>query len=64
MTKHPLQSLLRMSNFIRRIAKWDTRLGSFDIRYKSRNAVKEQVLVDFVAEFTPMGGDAHKVCHV
>ncbi|XP_075645518.1 uncharacterized protein LOC142616581 [Castanea sativa] len=33
-------------------AKWGTRLGSFDIKYKSRNSVKGQVLADFIAEFT------------
>ena len=31
---------------------WDTKLGSFDIKYNPRNSVKGQVLTDFVAEFT------------
>ena len=35
------------------IAKWGTRLGSFDIRYKPRSSVKGQVLADFAAEFSP-----------
>ena len=51
--EYPLQSLLKRSDFTDRIAKWGTRLGSFDIWYKSQNAVKGQVLVDFVAEFSP-----------
>ena len=37
---HPLQSLLRKSYFTGRIAKWGTILGSFNVRYKSRNAIK------------------------
>ena len=51
--EYPLQSLLKRSDFTGRIAKWGTRLGSFDIRYRLRNAVKGQVLADFVAEFSP-----------
>ena len=31
LTEYPLQSLLKTSNFTGMIAKWGTRLGSFDI---------------------------------
>ncbi|XP_075665338.1 uncharacterized protein LOC142635001 [Castanea sativa] len=55
LTEYSLQSFLRRSDFTGRIAKWGTRLGSFDIRYKSRNSVKGQVLADFIAEFSPRG---------
>ena len=34
LTKYPLHLLLKRSDFTGRIAKWETRLGSFDIRYK------------------------------
>ncbi|XP_075640288.1 uncharacterized protein LOC142612042 [Castanea sativa] len=51
--EYPLQSLLRRSDFKGRIAKWGTRLGSFDIRYMPRNSMKGQVLADFIAEFSP-----------
>ena len=51
LTKYPLQSLLKRSDFTRRIAKWGTQLGSFDIKYKPRSSVKGQVLTDFIAEF-------------
>ena len=40
LTRYPLQSLLERSDFTGRIAKWGTRFGVFDIRYKSRNSVK------------------------
>ena len=63
LTEYPLQSLLRRSDFTGRIAKWGTRLGSFNIQYKPRNVVKGQVLADFVAEFSPKN-DLEMVCHV
>ena len=59
--EYPLQSLLKRSDF--RIAKWGTRLGSFDIRYRPRSSVKGQVLVDFVAEFS-LRKEMEIVCHV
>jgi len=34
------QSLLKRSYFTGKIAKWGTRLGSFDIKYKPRSSVK------------------------
>ena len=40
LTEYPLQSLLKRFDFTGRIAKWGTRLGSFNIRYKPRNSVK------------------------
>ena len=63
LTEYPLQSLLKRSDFIGRIAKWGTRLGTFDIRYKPRSSVKGQVLADFVAEFSPRN-KGEMVCHV
>ena len=51
-----LQSLLKRSDFTRRIAKWGTRLGSFDIRYRPRSLMKGQILTDFVAKFSSKGG--------
>ncbi|XP_065622758.1 uncharacterized protein LOC112030837 [Quercus suber] len=63
LTEYPLQALLRRSDFTGRIAKWGTRLGSFDIRYRPRHAVKGQVLADFVAEFSPRNG-GEMICQV
>ena len=61
LTEYPLQSLLRMSDFTRRIAKWEARLVTFDIRYKPR---KGQVLADFVAEFSPAPEAPIGICQV
>ena len=63
MTEYPLQSLLKRSDFTGKIAKWRTQLGSFDIQYRPRNAIKGQVLVDFITEFSPKN-DEGMVCHV
>ena len=46
-----------------KIAKWGTRLGSFDIWYRPRNAVKGQVLADFITECSPKN-NTEMVCHV
>ena len=32
--------------------KWAIELSEFDIRYKPKTAIKGQVLVDFIMEFT------------
>lgn len=64
LSEYPLQSLLRRSNFTRRIAKWGTRLGTFDIQYKLRNSIKTQVLVYFMAKFTPALGASVGICQV
>ena len=53
LTKYPLQSLLKRSDFTGQKAKRGTRLGAFNIRYKPRNSVKGQVLTNFVAELSP-----------
>ena len=63
LTEYPLQSLLKRSNFMGRIAKWGTQLKSLYIQYKPRNAVKGQVLTDFVVEFSPKN-NTEIVCHV
>lgn len=42
---------------------WKT-LGSFDIRYKPRSAIKGQVLANFVVKFSSTSGDACKVCQI
>ena len=51
LTQLPLRSILRSVDYMGRIAKWGTILGTFDIRYMPRIAMKGQVLADLVAEF-------------
>ena len=51
LTQLPLKSVLRSADYTRRIAKWGTILGAFDIKYMPRTSIKGQVLVDLVVEF-------------
>ena len=51
LTQLPLKSVLRSADYIRRIAKWGTILGAFDIKYMPHTSIKGQVLADLVAEF-------------
>ena len=60
----PLKAILRSADYTRRIAKWGTILGAFDIKYMPRTSVKGQVLADLVAEFTetPVEGESNEHC--
>ncbi|XP_030963822.1 uncharacterized protein LOC115984986 [Quercus lobata] len=51
LTQLPLKSVLRTSDYTRRIAIWRTILGAFDIKYMPQTSIKGQVLADLVAEF-------------
>ena len=51
LTQLPLKSVLRIADYTRRIAIWNTILGAFDIKYMPRTAIKGQVLADLVAKF-------------
>ena len=42
----------RASYLLRHLKKWAIELSEFDIRYKPRTTIKEQILADFVMEFT------------
>ena len=54
LTQLPLKTILRSANYTRRIAKWSTILGAFDIKYMPRTSIKGQVLTDLMAEFTEL----------
>ena len=51
LTQLPLKAILRSADYTRKIAKWGTILGAFNIKYMPRTLIKGQVLVDLVAEF-------------
>ena len=51
LTQLPLKSVLRIADYIGRIAIWNTILGVFDIKYMPRTSIKGQVLADLVAKF-------------
>ena len=54
-TEYPMKQVLHKPETSGRLMKWALELSEFDIRYKPKNAIKWQVLVDFVMEFTPVG---------
>ena len=51
--EHPMRQILHKPETSGRLIKWVIELNEFDIRYKPRMAVKGQVSVDFIVEFTP-----------
>ena len=51
LTQLPLRSVLRSADYTGRIAKWNTILGAFDIKYLPWTSIKGQVLADLVAKF-------------
>ena len=48
----PLNDIIDNRDATGRIAKWAIELLPFDITYKSRRAIKSQVLADSIAEWT------------
>jgi ribonuclease HI len=51
-TGFPIGDILHNKEAIERIAKWACELGSHDIEFRPRTAIKTQALVDFVSEWT------------
>ena len=51
-TEYPMKQVLHKPETSGRLMKWAIELREFDIRYKPKNAIKGQVLFDFVMEFT------------
>ena len=47
-----LKKIFRSVDYTRRIAKWGTILGAFDIKFMPRTSIKGQVLANLVAKFT------------
>jgi hypothetical protein len=48
----PLGEIIRNRDANGRIVKWSVELGEFDIEFCPRQAIKSQVLADFVSEWT------------
>ena len=51
-TEYPMKQVLHKPETSGRLMKWAIELSAFDIRYKPKTAIKEQVLADFFMEFT------------
>jgi hypothetical protein len=48
----PLGEILRSRDTMGRIVKWSIELGEFDLEFCPRQAIKSQILTDFVSEWT------------
>ncbi|KAF8054198.1 hypothetical protein N665_1340s0002 [Sinapis alba] len=53
LTDLPLRTILQNANQSGRLSKWAIELSEYDISYKSRLAIKAQVLADFIVEISP-----------
>ena len=51
-TEYRMKKILHRPETSGRLTKWVIELSEFNIRYKPRTAVKGQILVDFIMEFT------------
>src|SRR5438132_7184583 len=51
-TSFPIEDILHNRDATGRIAKWAVELGSFELSFQLRTAIKSQALVDFLAEWT------------
>ena len=57
MMDHPLKKAMNKLKATGRLIQWAIELSEFDIRYQPRNAIKAQVLSDFITEFTLSHGN-------
>lgn len=51
-TDLPLRLVLQKPDVSSRLMKWEMEPGEYDIHYKSRTAIKGQVVADFIGELT------------
>jgi hypothetical protein len=52
-TSYPLRAVLHKPNATGNIAKWAAELAEFELDFIVRHAIKSQVLIDFLADWTP-----------
>ena len=52
MTNKPLRRAMSNPEAVGRLTLWAIELSEFDIKYRPRTAIKGQIIVDFIAEFT------------
>jgi ribonuclease HI len=58
LTEYPLKKVLRKLDLSGRLVNWAIELSEFDVEFVPRNAIKGQILADFVAKFTGITEEA------
>ena len=48
----PLKKAMSSPEAVRRMALWAIELRESDVQYRSRTAIKGQIVADFIAEYT------------
>jgi hypothetical protein len=48
----PFGEILRSRDTVGRIVKWSVELGEFNLEFYPRQAIKSQILADFISEWT------------
>ena len=61
---HLLKKAMNKLEAIGRLIQWAIELSEFDVMYQPRNAIKAQVLADFIAEFSPNQSELGEVNEV
>ena len=59
-TELPLNNILSKVDLSGRLSKWVVELSQSDIKFLLRTTIKGQVLIDFVAEFSPRAASPKK----
>ena len=52
LTNHLLKKAMNKLEATRRLIQWVVKLSEFDVRYRLKEAIRAQVLADFIAKFT------------
>ena len=61
LTDHPLKKEMNKLEATGRLIQWAIELSEFDVMYQPRSVIKAQVLIDFIAEFTPNQSELDEV---
>ena len=64
LTDHPSNKAMNKLKAVVRLIQWAIELNEFDVRYQPRNAIKAQVLTNFIAEFSPNQSELNEVDEV
>ena len=57
---HSIKKAMNKLEAARRLIQWAVEFSEFNVQYRPREAIKAQVLADFIAEFTPTSDQQNK----